>query len=427
MTQMSKPGYPRPPDSLSASMEVNGVVRKPRLLVLNQYYWPGVEATANLLTELCEALAEDYEVTVITGSTRDTLPEREMRNGVTVVRVNSTAYDRAALSRRAANYFTYVLGAVREAFREGRPDIVLCMTDPPFIGAAAELVARRYRIPLVVSSQDVFPEIAVKLGRLHNPLVIGVLRLVIASYLRYADRVVVIGETMKRRVVDKGVEPRRIRVISNWGDAARVTPGPRDNQWTRDHGLLDRFVVMHFGNVGHAQDLDTLIRATTLLRDLDDLEVPIIGVGARLEELTSLADVLEADSIRFLPWQAYESRAEPLRAAHVHVVGLARGLAGYIVPSRMWGVLAAGRPVIAAAEDESETAQVVRETECGVVVPPGDSFRLAEAIRAFHDGAYDLEEMGRRARAYAESETDRKIAVARYREVLEEVRSGGGR
>ena len=93
----------------------------------------------------------------------------------------------------------------------------------------------------------------------------------------------------------------------------------------------------------------------------------------------------------------------------------------------MWGVLAAGRPVIAAAEEESETAQVVRATGCGVVVPPGDSYRLAEAIRAFHDGAYDVAEMGRRARAYAESETDRKIAVSRYRDVLEEVRSGGGR
>jgi glycosyltransferase involved in cell wall biosynthesis len=424
---MSRLGDPRLPGSLSAPMEVDGVVRKPRLLVLNQYYWPGVEATANLLTELCEALAEDYEVTVITGSTQETLPEREVRNGVTVVRVHSTAYDRAALSRRAANYFTYVFGAVREALREGRPEIVLCMTDPPFIGAAAELVARRYRIPLVVSSQDVFPEIAVKLGRLRNPVVIGALRIVIASYLRYADRVVVIGETMKRRVVDKGVEPRRIRVISNWGDAEKVTPGSRENEWTRDHGLLDRFVVMHFGNVGHAQDLDTLIRATTLLRDLDDLAVPIIGVGARLQELTSLADVLEAGSVRFLPWQSYESRTEPLRAAHVHVVGLVRGLAGYIVPSRMWGVLAAGRPVIAAAEDESETAQVVRATGCGVVVPPGDSYRLAEAIRSFHDGAYDLEEMGRRARAYAESETDRRIAVSRYRDVLEEVRSGGGR
>jgi glycosyltransferase involved in cell wall biosynthesis len=203
-----------------------------------------------------------------------------------------------------------------------------------------------------------------------------------------------------------------------------VTPQPRDNEWARATGLADRFVVMHFGNVGHAQDLDALIRATTLLRDLDDLAVPIIGVGARLNELTKLAEILEADKVRFLPWQAYEDRALPISAAHIHVVGLARGLAGYIVPSRMWGVLAAGRPVIAAAEDESETAAVVRETGCGLVVPPGDPLRLAEAIRACHDGRHDLEEMGRRARQYAEEATDRRIAVAKYRDVLEEIRAG---
>jgi putative colanic acid biosynthesis glycosyltransferase WcaI len=396
---------------------------RPRLLVLNQYYWPGVEATANLLTELCEALAEDYDVTVVTGASGDSLPCREVRNGVTIVRTHSTAYDRTQLSRRAANYFTYLFDATRAGLGSSRPDVVMCMTDPPFIGAAAELVARRFRVPLIVISQDVFPEIAVKLGRLRNPLVVGALGLVIDSYLHFADRVVVIGDTMKQRIVAKGVDPSRVRVISNWGDAERVTPQPRDNEWARQHDLVDKFVVMHFGNVGHAQDLDSLIRATTLVRDLDDLVVPIIGVGARLQELTELAETVEADKVRFLPWQEYENRALPISAADVHVVGLARGLAGYIVPSRMWGVLAAGRPVIVAAEDESETAAVVRVTGCGLVVPPGDPFRLAEAIRACHDGDHDLDEMGRRARNYAEHETARAIAVDRYKAVLDEVRA----
>jgi colanic acid biosynthesis glycosyl transferase WcaI len=359
----------------------------------------------------------------VTGAARIPLPPREVRNGVEVVRVHSTAYDRAQLWRRATNYFTYLFGAVREALGSGRPDVVVCMTDPPFIGAAGELVARRFRVPLLVISQDVFPEIAVKLGRLRNPLVVGVLRVVIASYLRHATRVVVIGDTMKQRIVDKGVDPRRVAVISNWGDASRVTPQPRDNEWAREQQLSDKFVVMHFGNVGHAQDLDTLIRATTLLRNMEDLCVPIVGVGARLQELMELAELLEADKVRFLPWQEYENRALPISSAHIHVVGLARGLAGYIVPSRMWGVLAAGRPVIAAAEDESETAAVVRATGCGLVVPPGDPLRLADAIRACHDGVHDLDDMGRRARAYAEAETDRTIAVARYKRVLEEIRA----
>jgi colanic acid biosynthesis glycosyl transferase WcaI len=341
--------------------------------------------------------------------------------------VRSTTYDRTQLGHRAANYFTYLLGAVYDAMATKRPDVVVTMTDPPFIGAAAQLVAKRFRAPLLVISQDVFPEIAVKLGRLKNPLVIGLLRIVIGSYLRFADRVVVIGDTMKERVVAKGVDRDRVRVISNWGDAQKITPMDRDNAWARKHGLVDKFVVMHFGNVGHAQDLDTLIRATTLLRDLDDLVVPIIGVGARLQELTELAETVEADKVRFFPWQEYARRAEPISTAHVHVVGLARGLAGYIVPSRMWGVLAAGRPVIAAAEDESETATVVRETGCGIVVPPGDPLALATAIRACHDGVYDLEEMGRRARAHAVSETDRSLAVERYRAVLQEIRGGSGR
>jgi colanic acid biosynthesis glycosyl transferase WcaI len=394
---------------------------KPRLLVLNQYYWPGKEATANLLTELCEALAAEYDVTVVTGAAPGQ-PHRAERNGVLIVRVRSTAYDRTQLSRRALNYVTYIVGAFREALATPRPDVVMCMTDPPFIGAVAELAARRFRRPILVSTQDVFPEIAVKLGRLTNPFAIVALRLFVNFSLRRADRVVVIGETMKKRVIAKGVRAERIRVISNWGDADRVVPQSRENRWARKHELLDRFVVMHFGNVGHAQDLDTLVRATTLLRDLDDLVVPIIGVGARLTELQELADTLEADKILFLPWQEYERRAEPISAAHLHVVGLALGLAGYIVPSRMWGVLAAGRPVIAAAEDESETAAVVRETGCGVVVPPGNPLRLAQAIREAHDGGYDLEEMGRRAREFAVTRNNRSIAIDRYREVLHELR-----
>ena len=400
--------------------------RRPRLLVLNQYYWPGIEATANLLTELCAALVADYDVTVVVGAALGE-PERSVRDGVTILRVHSTTYDRTQLSRRAANYFTYMLTAVRRGLASPRPDVVVCMTDPPFVATAAQLVARRFRAPLVVISQDVFPEIAVKLGRLRNPAVVGLLGALIASSLRFADRVVVIGETMKRRIEEKGVDPARIRVIPNWGDAERITPQPRDNPWAREHGLAGRFVVMHSGNVGHAQDLDTLIRAATLLRDLDDLRIVIVGVGARHAELSTLADLLEVDAVSFLSYQPREALPESLASADVHFVGLARGLAGYVVPSRIWGVLAAGRPVIAAADEDSEIVALVRETGCGLAVPPGDPLHLAEAIRACHDGAHDLEAMGRRAREYAEAEAGRSVAVARYRAVLEEVRDAHSR
>jgi colanic acid biosynthesis glycosyl transferase WcaI len=395
-------------------------VRQQRILVLNQYYWPGVEATANLLTELCEALAEDHDVTVIAGRAPEA-PAKQVRNGVEIVRVRSTAYERSRLSRRALNYLTYVIGVMWKGMFARRPDLVICMTDPPFIGAMARVVALRFRAPLLVIAQDVFPEIAVKLGRLHNPVVVHALRLLVNSSLRSADRVVAIGDTMKRRLEEKGVRPERIRVIPNWVDVTRVRPQPRDNPWAREHRLTKRFVVMHSGNVGHAQDLDTLIRACTFLRDLDNLAVRIIGSGARREELIELARQLQAEKVRFMPWQPYELRSLSISTADVHVVGLARGLAGYVVPSRLYGVLATGRPVIAAAEEESETAQLVSRVGCGVVVRPGDPFALARAIRATHDGEYDLAEMGRRARAFAESEADRSIAIDRYEAVLAEL------
>jgi glycosyltransferase involved in cell wall biosynthesis len=402
--------------------------RRPRLLVLNQYYWPGVEATAHLLSELVTALSEDYDVRVVTGklhSHRDA-PAHEQRGSAEIVRVRSTSYDRAQLSRRAANYVTYLVESFREGLRGPRPDVVLCMTDPPVVADVALAVARIRRAPLVVISQDVFPEIAVQLGRLTNPVAVNMLRLLVRAYLRRATRVVAIGDTMRERLVAKGAPPDRVRVIPNWVDTQKLQPKPKDNRWARAQGLVDKFVVMHSGNVGHAQDLDSLVRAATFLRDLDDLRIVIVGRGARHAELVALADRLEVrDAVLFLPYQSRSSLSQSLSTADVHVVGLAHGLSGYIVPSRFYGVAAVGRPAIVAADEETETARVVDSVGNGVVVSPGRPELLAEAIRRAHDGELDLAGMGARGRDWVVATADRDVAVSRYRELLDEVVANG--
>src|SRR2546423_261850 len=191
----------RPGAEPAARMSV-APARRPRLLVLNQYYWPGIEATAHLLSELCAALATDFDVTVVTGRlpTPDGRPGRTMHEGVEVRRVRSTAYDRSRLHLRATNYATYLFESLREGLAAESPDVVLCMTDPPVIADVALLVARRFGVPLAVVSQDVFPEVAIELKRLENPVVIGLLRAAIRAYLQQADRVVAIGETMRLRL-----------------------------------------------------------------------------------------------------------------------------------------------------------------------------------------------------------------------------------
>jgi glycosyltransferase involved in cell wall biosynthesis len=320
------------------------------------------------------------------------------------------------------NYVSYLGSALQQALGGPKPDLVLCMTDPPIIGDVGVLVGRRVGAPVLVISQDVFPEIATELDRLTNPAVIGVLRTLVGAYLRRADRIVAIGETMRERLVEKGAPPERLRVIPNWVDTRELTPQPRDNEWARQHDLVGKFVVMHSGNVGHAQDLDSLVRAATFLRDRDDVKVVIAGFGARHAEMVALARRLEVeDTVRFLPYQKRSRLPLSLSSADVHVVGLARGLSGYVVPSRLYGILAAGRPVIAAAEDESETARIVHEVGCGIVLPPSRPDLLARTIREAADGAFDLEAMGRLGRSYVEQEADRTVAMERYRALVREM------
>src|SRR5262249_23296624 len=308
------------------------------------------------------------------------------------------------------------------ALRGPRPDLVLCMTDPPMVGDVAIAVAKRFGVPLLVISEDVFPEIATKLRRLENPVLVGVLRQLVQLYLKRADRVVAIGETMRQRLEAKGAPHDRLRVIPNWIDTTAITPREHENEWKIRQGLEGAFVVMHSGNVGHAQDLDVLVRATTFLRDLDDLRVVIVGFGARHAEIQSLAARLEADKVRFLPYQPREVLPLSLAAGNLHFVGLARGLSGYVVPSRLYGILAAGRPVIVSADPDSETAQVVSAVGCGVVLPPGRPELVARVIRDAYDGKLDLDDLGRRGRDYVTAEADRAVALGRYRRVLRELR-----
>jgi glycosyltransferase involved in cell wall biosynthesis len=229
---------------------------------------------------------------------------------------------------------------------------------------------------------------------------------------------------MRRRLEAKGAPAERISVIPNWVDTEEITPQPRDNPWAIDRQLTGRFVVMHSGNIGHAQDLDTLVRAATFLRDLDDLRLLVIGFGVRHAELRELTRRLELERVvRFKPYQPRELLSQTLSAADLHYVGLAKGLSGYVVPSRLYGILAAGRPVLVAAEQDSETVRLVDEVGCGIVVPPGRPELVAGILRKAHAGDLDLEGMGAKGRSYVEREADRSVAFDRYRTLLADVRS----
>lgn len=406
----------------------------PRLLVLNRSYHPDLGATGQLLTELCEDLVarHAWDVTVVAGvptltlAPREEAPRwvpvrRETIHRVTVLRALGTRLPKARFSGRALNYLSYFASATAAPVRAHRPDVVMSLTDPPILGLAALAWARRWRVPFVFLCQDIFPEAASLLEDFKSARVDRALERINRLLVRQATAIVAIGETMARRLVeDRGADPARVSVIHNWADRAVLRPVPKRNAFAEAHGLADRFVVMHSGNLGLGQGLDTLLLAAAQLRDLGDLVVVLQGDGAKREELARRARGLGLGNVRFLPYAPKSQLAESFGAADVQVVSLREGLAGVIVPSKLYGILASGRASIAAVEKDSEVAALTAQYESGLVVPPGEPEELALAIRRLHDEPELRARLAANAVA-ASARHDRPVAVAAYHQLLTEV------
>jgi glycosyltransferase involved in cell wall biosynthesis len=397
-----------------------------RILVVNQYFHPDTSATSQLLTQLCEDLSEYHDITVVCGRPSYNPSDRrevsgflvEERHGrVRVLRTWSTTYPRTAMAGRLTNYATYLTSSLVGAMKAARPDVVLTMTDPPVVAAAAAAASAARRVPFVYVTQDVFPEVGVVLGKIRNPALVRLLSALNRSLRRRASRVVAVGRDMERRLVALGTDPSKIHMIPNWADGSAIRPLEEPSNLRREHGWENRFVVMHSGNIGLSQDLGTLLAAADLLRDEPEVLFAIVGEGATKAGLQAEAARRRLPNVEFLPYLPKEDLADSLGAADLHVVGLRRGLAGYIVPSKVYGILAAGRPYIAGVESGAEPALIAEEHSCGIRVEPGDPAALSAAIVGLQQNRGGG--MGSNGRRALEERFDRPIATHAYRRLLE--------
>ncbi len=408
-----------------------------RVVFFNRSYYPDFGATGQLLTELCEDLVArfGYDVTVVAGmpTSAETAiapvrwyapVRREERNGVKILRAWSTSRSTRRFSGRISNYLSYFSAATLASFRLGRPDVIVSLTDPPIVSLTAIAAAKATGAKFVFLCQDIFPEVARLLEDFQNDRVEALLTKIGRFTVKHADRIIALGDTMTRRLVEtKQADPLKIRVIHNWSDAAAIQPGPKDNPFAREQGLVDKFVVMHSGNVGMSQNVDALLDVAAQLTDLPDVVIAIVGEGARKMFLQREVERRRLTNVRFFPYQPKARLTDSFATADVFVVSLKSGLAGFIVPSKVYGVLVAGRPYIAAIEADSEAAQIAREYECGVVVDPGNREQIATAIRTLHDDRAYRARLGANARKAA-LRYDRPRAVEQYRDVLVDVVQG---
>ena len=404
------------------------------MVFFNRSYYPDFGATGQLLTELCEDLVSrfGYEVTVVAGvplsAEEPVRPlhwfapvRREERHGVTILRAWGTAKSTRSIVGRISNYLTYFSSAAVASLRIGRPDVIVSLTDPPIVSLTAIAAAKVSGARFVFLCQDVFPEVVRLLENFQNTKVETVLAKISRFTVAEADGIIALGDTMKRRLMEtKGADPKKITVIHNWADAHVIHPGPKDNPFSRERQLADKFVVMHSGNVGMSQDVDALLDVAERLTDLPDIVIAIVGEGARKAFLQQEAERRKLTNVRFFPYQPKAQLTDSFATADVFIVSLKRGLAGFIVPSKLYGVLVAGRPFVAAIEADSEVAQIAREHDCGLVVEPGDRLGMEAAIRRLHGDPVLRTRLAAHARS-AGLIYDRARAVEAYRDAFEAV------
>lgn len=408
--------------SLTVSREEKGRRASPSVVFLNRFYSPDLSATAQMLSDLAEALSEKgWNVTVVTSRARYNGPTsdfvaNETRKGVRVYRVLSTTFGRGRMLGRTIDYMSYATFAFLKLLTVRRPHVIVAMSDPPFILAVAVIAARVRRAPVFYWAQDVYPTLAAKLGVLNEEgLPFRVLSAIGRRLQRACDLVVGLGPGMTSMLISEGAPPDRTIFIDNWADEQAIRPiAPEDNWFLGAKNLQGKFVVLYSGNAGRGHTFDALCEVMRRFRDDNRIAFVFIGGGRKTNELRAYATENELPNTMFLDYVERADLPYTLSAASVSVVTEDPAVAGLLLPSKTYGILASGRPIIFIGAVNSDVANIVRTARCGVVIGHDDPDALEQAFLDLMRDSSLRSEMGKASRLAAENIYSRESATAKW-------------
>ena len=415
-------------------LRVDSVVttKAAKLLFVNQYYWPDHASTAQHLADLAEHLAaRGHEVHVLCsqgaykpGSPRP--PKQEVHQGVTIHRVPATSFGRESTLHRMIDYLSFYARAFLAALTLPRFDAVATLTTPPIIGLIGTLLRKLKGSRHVYWSMDLHPDASLALGRMsaRNPVVARLAWLSDLVYRR-ADKVVVLGPYMADRIAAKKVRRDRIATIPVWSRRDEIYPLPREGHELRAAlGLSDKFVVMYSGNLGLAHSFAEVIEAARRMRDRDDVVFLFVGGGPRLAEVERAKAEAGLDNIRLMDYFPREQLHASLSVADVHLITMRAEMTGIVVPGKLYGAMASGRPTIFVGPAHSESADTIRRADCGRTVPLGDADGLVEAIEGLAADPIHAAEFGRRGREAFLLEHEKNVCCALWAALVADLLDG---
>lgn len=385
-----------------------------RILFLTLYYAPDPAANAVIITRLAEDLqAKGHEVTVICAmphydtnciwpAYRKKLIQHERStNGIDIYRVwLHVPKKKRNLLGRLLNYISFNIMSTLAGLFVRKPDVIITPSPPLTIGLSAWLLGLLRQAPYVYNVQDIYPDVAVRLGALTNPRIIRAFEIMERFIYRHAKAITVISHGFKRNLLAKKVPEAKLAIIPNFVDTDFVTPCSKNNEIARRESLVGPFVVLFAGNVGLSQGLEHVLDAAHALRHEQDIQFLIVGNGSSKPHLEEQAALLGLSNVKFLPFLPREDVPNLYASSDLCLIPLRKGIAQESVPSKALTIMAAGRPILASVDTPSDIADLIERAGCGVCVPPEDPESLAGAILELRDARERCQTMGAKGRDY---------------------------
>ncbi|MGH9789112.1 MAG: glycosyltransferase family 4 protein [Candidatus Acidiferrales bacterium] len=403
-----------------------------RILLLTDAFPPEVRSSSHLMYELAEDLARrGHSVAVVTcaprynlapGDRREGWSAREQMNGVEVVRVPAPAIHHVSHWRRGLGQLLLPVAFHRAARHLERPDAILVYSPPLTLGLAAHWLARRWGSAFVLNVQDLFPQNAIDLGALRNPLLIAFFRRLERYVYQRAAAVSVHSPGNAAWLRAHGIPADKLHTIPNWVDLepfARAGEGAA--RFRRELNLSDRFVVLFAGVMGYAQDMEMIVEAAARLADEPRVVFLLVGDGSERAGVERRVQELGLKNVRLLPFVSRAEYPALVAASGVGLVTLKKTMKTPVVPSKLATYMAAARPVLASLNPESDACALIRQADCGLLVPPGDAEALAGAVRRLLEHPQQAADLGARGREYARAHLARPACIAQYEELLHKV------
>jgi len=403
------------------------------ILLITAYFPPDTGSASHLFYELGMTLVErGYPVTVLTGMPgyypqgpldryKGKVWLREEISGINVVRVANPRFTRRLMVGRALWQFSGAMAFLLAGLRLTRHDVAIVYSPPLPLGLTAWALHRLQGTPFILNVQDLFPQSIIDLGLLKNRWIIRLFEEMERFIYRHAEIITVHSSGNRQHVLSKGIAADKVTVIPNWVDTDFIRPADRMNGFREVHGLDKAFVVSFAGVLGYSQDLDVVLDAAALLSDYDDILWLIVGDGVRRAHLEARTKQMKLSNVRFLPMQPRDEYPAVLHASDVCLATLHAGVKTPVVPSKILSIMAAGRPVVAALNLDSDAPNLIAKARCGFCVPPGDPNALAEAVLHLYGDAALRKRLGNNGRRYAEEHLSLRMCVDQYEALLQRI------